>query len=325
MSHLTADRPAAERDERLVPLARCWICDGDHWVPVEQTLFDLNVFKSQDPELAAYSGLRLWLRRCDGCTFIQPEALPRLAGYFDRIYDQQWSRDWIENEFNSTYKDYIFRGLLHELNRRVPAGRRALLDVGAHVGRLLHLAARVGWQAEGIELNPRTAAYAAERTGLPVHRINAHEVADEGRRYDAVTLIDVLEHIPDPVAVLSQCRRLLAPGGCIAVKVPCGPAQLRKERLRALIKKGSAERVAVNLVHVNHFSPRSLRLALERAGFAGVTLSVGAPELFDRDNRFAHVWSRLARLGGYHLARLVPGGVYSPLAFNLQAFGLNRP
>src|SRR6185295_6272137 len=152
-----------------------------------------------------------------------------------------------------------------------------LLDVGAHAGRFLHLASEAGWDAEGIELNPRTAAYAAARTGLPVHQMNARALADRGSSYDAVVLTDVLEHIPEPVDLLTMLASLTRDGGAIAVKVPCGPSQLVKERVLAAI---SSHRVTLadNLVHVNHFSPRSLGLALTRAGFAP-SVRAAAPEL----------------------------------------------
>jgi 2-polyprenyl-3-methyl-5-hydroxy-6-metoxy-1,4-benzoquinol methylase len=190
-----------------------------------------------------------------------------------------------------------------------------LLDVGAHAGRFIALARRAGWDAEGIELNPQTAAYARAASGAPVHQVNVHEFDPGGRPYDAITITDVLEHVPQPAPVLSRVRQLLAPGGCVAVKVPNGPAQRFKENARALLHRGYRPTLADNLVHVNHFSTRSLRLALERAGFRSVTVEAGAPELPD-----SSAASRFVRLGSWHLAR-VPGGVHTPLAFNLQAYG----
>ncbi|HKY05503.1 MAG TPA: methyltransferase domain-containing protein, partial [Blastocatellia bacterium] len=184
---------------RFAPLALCWVCGGSEFAQVHQGLFDFTEYTEQDPELALYTGARFWLNRCRECGFAQPDALPTLANYFDRMYDQRWAEEWIEQEFESEAKDYIFKIVLGGLQRRARSDRRRLLDVGAHVGRLIYLAERSGWQSEGIELNPRTSAFAARKTGLPVHRVNAHSLAQRLKRYDAVTLLDVLEHIPDPV------------------------------------------------------------------------------------------------------------------------------
>ena len=82
------------------------------------------------------------------------------------MYDQRWSEDWVEQEFDARYKDVIFHGILRELDRRhaaTPGASRRLLDVGAHAGRFMHIAAQEGWDVEGIELNPRTAACAARQ------------------------------------------------------------------------------------------------------------------------------------------------------------------
>ena len=123
------------------------------------------------------------------------------------------------------------------------------------MGRLIHLAAEAGWRAEGMELNPRTSAYAARATGLPVHRADLRDLQAEGRRYGAVTLVDVLEHIAEPVGALRAVRGVLEPGGWIAVKVPHGPNQLLKERIRGRVFRGYRPTVADNLVHVSHFTP----------------------------------------------------------------------
>ena len=202
------------------PVLRCWICGEGRLTPYHECRFDFREYAKQDPELDAYTGQTAWLVRCAACGFGQPDTLPTLARFFDRMYDQQWSADWIEHEFESTYKDFIFRTILTELDRRVSERPRRLLDIGAHAGRFMHVAQRGGWIVEGIELNPRTAACAARRTGAPVHQVNAHTLAAGGRRFHAITLTDVLEHIPEPVALLTTVAGLVEPGGSIAVKVP---------------------------------------------------------------------------------------------------------
>src|SRR5262245_37664175 len=308
----------------FTPVTACWVCGERELKPYHTLRFDLDAYRNQDQdhELAEYTGQTLELVRCSWCGFGQPAALPTLPRYFDRMYDQRWDERWVAQEFDAASKDYIFRLILRELDRRVQSASRRLLDVGAHAGRFLHLARAAGWDGEGIELNPRTAAYAAERTGAAVHRVNAQALADRGRRYDAVVLTDVLEHIPDPVALLVTLSSLTTPGGVIAVKVPCGPSQVTKEHVLAAL---SSHRVTLadNLVHVNHFSPRSLRLALDRAGFTA-TVKAAAPELQPAHERTVRALaSNALRLTTYGLARL-PGGVHTPLALNLQAYGVRR-
>jgi SAM-dependent methyltransferase len=297
----------------FTPVRTCWICTADRLHPIHECLFDLREYERQDPELAAYTGARVEIARCDECEFGQPLALPSLPRFFERMYDQRWSDDWLASEFRSGAKTRIFTDVLDGIERRLPSERRTLFDVGAHVGRFLHIASARGWVAEGNELNPQTAAF-ARRMGATIHQMDLRSLSRLGRRFDAVTLTDVLEHIPDPRAALETTARLVAPGGCVAVKVPCGPNQLRKERVRAAAGRASRVSIADNLVHVNHFSPFSLQLALEIAGFTDVELRVAAPEL-------PGGWtSNTIRLGIAAAARAT-GGARSPLAFNLQAYG----
>jgi len=293
----------------------CWICGGRDLTPVHELLFELEEYRRQDPELAAYSGVRLSLQRCGGCGFAQPAALPALSGYFDRLYDQRWSEDWIRAEFEAPTKDAIFSQILGALEARLPPGRRRLLDVGTHAGRFLTMARSRGWHAAGLELNPKTAAFAARASGAAVHQGNIHSSALGDASFDAIALTDVFEHVPRPLEVLRRVRQLVADDGWIAIKVPNGPAQRRKEEMRARLMRAYRATLADNLVHVNHFSPRSLRLALQRSGFTDVRVHVGAPELPPESSASSRIGRRIV----FHAARLT-GGAASPLALNLQAY-----
>ena len=280
-----------------------------------QAVLDFSAWREQDPELAAYTGEKIWLWRCEVCGFAQPDRIPALPRFFERMYDQRWSPDWVAQEFDSTYKDLIFQRILETLGDRVRSPNRTLIDVGCHAGRFLQLAGEAGWRAEGTEINARTAAHAAARTGVPVHRLSAERLPELGRQFNAVTLTDVLEHIPEPVTLLSTVRRVVADGGWVAVKVPCGPAQLLKETWRSRLSAGYRATLADNLVHINHFSPRALRAALERAGFGEITVEIAAPECPPGARA-----SALVRLALYNVGRRMPGGVHTPIALHLQAF-----
>lgn len=305
----------------FAPTGPCWVCGAADLERFHTAMLEFEAWREQDPELAAYTGQSIDLCRCRACGFAQPATMPTLDRYFERMYDQQWSREWVAEEFASPYKDVIFARILGVLAERVPGRPRTLLDIGSHAGRFLDRAAASGWQAEGTEINPRTAAYAAEKAPARVHRLRAEQVTDIGRTFDAVTLTDVLEHIPQPVDLLAQVRRVLRAGGWIAVKVPCGPAQLLKESWRARLRPGYRATLADNLVHVSHFSAASLRLALARAGFDEISVEIAAPECPPSSPAAARL-----RLALYRIGRRLPFGVRTPLALHLQAFArASRP
>ena len=92
---------------------------------------------------------------------------------------------------------------------------------------------------------------------------------------------------------------------------------------RARLRKGYRPRLADNLVHVNHFSPASLRTGLERVGLQRVGVEIGPPELPPAQGGLAAL-SNLARRSLYRAGKLLPGGIHTPLALNLLAYA-RRP
>src|SRR5688572_20894194 len=174
-------RPAAFR-----PLRVCWVCGGTALFRFHRCRLDFREYALQDPELAEYTNQDVWLVRCKTCGFGQPEELPLLPRFFERMYDQRWSDEWVEREFDGRYKDLIFSTILRNLERRVrPGASRQLLDVGAHAGRFMSLAQIAGWIVEGLEVNPKTAACARRRTGAMVHRSGLDAIAADGQRFTA--------------------------------------------------------------------------------------------------------------------------------------------
>jgi len=302
-------------DPRLIKVEQCWICSGTDLATWSHETFDMTW--QVDPILRSYHEKSFNLNRCSDCGFVQPESLPPESDFFDRLYSLDRGPQFCESEYVSTDRDLVFKTVLDDLAHRLSPDRRRLLDVGCADGRLLRYATDAGWVASGIELNPAKAAFAERMTGRPVHQLNAKQFAATGETFDAITLNDVLEHIPEPMHVLRDLRKILSPGGWIAVKLPNGRNQWRKERLKEMLT-GQPTRVSMSLTHVNQFSPPTLKLALERAGFANATVGVAAPELFAASSGT----SRLLRRVVYKLAKL-PGGTRSPLTLNLQAYAQN--
>jgi hypothetical protein len=310
----------------MVAAGPCWVCGGTEQDRVWHDPFDLSMFSRFGPYAHAEHA-PTWLVRCRACGFGQPESLPALDNFFDTLYTMEWTPESLAREFDSGYKDQIFQTVLEGLEERRPAGLpKTLLDVGTHVGRFVYLARQAAWEAEGAEFNPVTASYAAQRTAAPIHQGRAQDLAAQGRRFSALTLNDVLEHIPQPGPLLTELRGLLPAGGVVAIKVPHGPMQRIKEGVRRSILRQADAGVGTRYVHVNHFTVTSLRRCLEEAGFRTVTVAVAAPDFVPAsvaDRTGSQAFTALLRMTVYRAAGLVPGGVYTPLALNLQAFAIN--
>jgi SAM-dependent methyltransferase len=109
------------------------------------------------------------------------------------------------------------RGLLELVRDRVSTGR--LLDIGCGYGLLLDEARACGFTSVGLELSKAAAIHAREGLGLDVREHSLEDLAAE-EMFDAIMLIDVLEHLSDPVSTIGLCRDHLRPGGVVCVVTP---------------------------------------------------------------------------------------------------------
>ncbi len=95
-----------------------------------------------------------------------------------------------------------------------------LLDVGCGDGRFLNEMRPRGWQVEGVEIDPQAVQVAREKYKLNVQMGDLEKVRYPDDSFDAITLRHVIEHLPNPVATLKECRRILKPGGRLVVVTP---------------------------------------------------------------------------------------------------------
>src|ERR1051326_4746284 len=109
---------------------------------------------------------------------------------------------------------------LEMLERLLPPSRRRLLDVGCGPGFFLSTAIKRGWQAHGIEPSRQAAAHARELGAAVTEGFFDAESAAKLGHFDSITLTNMLEHVPDPLAILTMARGMLEPGGAILVGVP---------------------------------------------------------------------------------------------------------
>ena len=156
-----------------------------------------------------------------------------------------------------------------EIVESLPRRPASVLDFGAGEGHLVHALRRRGLAAEGVEPFPAGRQAARERYGIelleepPVHG-----------RFDLVTLVHALEHVPDPVATLARLAKLLEPGGQIFIEVP-NAASVDMHR-------SSRRREILDLpVHLFHFAPRTLERAIEKAGLKTLDLRLSNPDLVE--------------------------------------------
>src|SRR5262245_17872 len=114
------------------------------------------------------------------------------------------------------------RGALDRCRALRPDLRRdsRVLDVGAGGGEVVYVLRKLGFDARGLEPDEGYANYAREILGVPVQTGFVQDATFAARQFDLITMYHALEHVEDPVAILTRLRCWLRDGGACVVEVP---------------------------------------------------------------------------------------------------------
>ncbi|MCR4342157.1 MAG: class I SAM-dependent methyltransferase [Gemmatimonadaceae bacterium] len=236
---------------------------------------------------------------CGGCglryLYPMPSTEAASALYSDDYFrnDSPLARGYDDYEAERDNMRATFRDRLRFLPK--PARHERLLDVGAAAGFFVEQARLAGWDAEGIELNGWAAEYAREKLAVPVRHGSLEDAGYPDRSFAAVTLWEVIEHIPQPREFIREIARILQPGGVLALSTPdAGSAVARVFGRRWLGWKKIPE-------HVYFFDRETLGRLLREEGF-----EILSTRYVSLTVRAAYALERLAALVGVPWLARVP-------------------
>lgn len=170
------------------------------------------------------------LFRCRECTLrCAPDAFDTAVDY-EAIYQ---SSEYVATQVaavqtldaasfvhHPTYKAFF--------DRLRPSPGLTLLDLGCGAGRFCLAAHRLGWRVTGADVSAKALEIARQCMPFPLVHARADDLLRAPERYDVVTAFEVLEHLSQPLELLSQMRELAAPSGRVFCTVPnwdCEPVQ----------------------------------------------------------------------------------------------------
>lgn len=262
---------------RQIPsVATCPICDGSKiasgWL----------VESNSDGALTD----EYWVHVCQECgagiTFPRP-APETLAGYYQSgVYQKSGARAfWLIDPLLMAIHDQRLR----EIRRlRCPPG--TLLDMGCGKGRFVARAAHHGWNAQGVDSSPGQVAAARARYSVEVFEGELQQAGFADNTFDLVTAWHVLEHIPDPHALIAEVQRVLRPGGLFVCEVPNFASWQ--------VRLGRSNWFHLDVPrHLIHFTPTALEYLLSRHNLRVVSLRTFSLEV----GPFGMLQSILNRIG----------------------------
>lgn len=231
----------------------CLLCGGQHW----------SLLVEGADTTAGGSGLWFAVVQCHDCglCFTNPRPTAGSIGQFypdiyrpHHPYKASQRSRWrvrLPVPWRQAGKDYPM----------IPMhGQGRLLDFGCGGGTYMERMFRLGWKVTGLDTSAAAIQRVRSVSGLRglVGSLPQEDLADES--FDVITMWHSLEHVHHPLRTLREAQRLLAPGGKLVVAVPSidsspfrwfGPAWYGLDLPR----------------HLTHFTPATLQLMLEKAGF----------------------------------------------------------
>lgn len=233
----------------------CPLCGADDYVVrFEERLGGIEV----DPQVHYTSTSQAFgehgrIVRCRSCSLVYMNPRPHHQSVQDNYAAVEDTR-YVDEEQGRVE---TFSESLDLVARYVPSGR--LLDVGCHVGTFLDLAEKRGYDVTGVEPSRWAAEVARTRIAGAVHVGVVEDAPLPDAGYDAVTMWDVVEHLPDPALTVRSVYAALRPGGVFA---------LSTMDVDSLFARVAGSRWPWYMqMHLVYFSRRTLTELLRREGF----------------------------------------------------------
>ena len=166
------------------------------------------------------------------------------------------------------------------LKYKLPPGKS--LELGSAHGGFVAMLQWAGFEATGLELSPWVVNFAQQTFNVPMVCGPVEDQQFNPASFDVIALMDVLEHLADPVATMQYCATLLKSDGLLLLQTPCYPentsyADLVEQNDRFLMMLKEKE-------HLYLFSKQSARLLFQQLGLPEIVFESA---LFEYDMFFA--------------------------------------
>lgn len=212
--------------------------------------------------------ISLGLNNCKKCklNYVSPRLSQKGLAL---LYDTEYMTSTVSGKYNTqedvslaeylTFKKYISKYSCGE--------KWKLLDIGCGVGNLLSNVRELpDITTEGVEFSEYAASNAVEK-GFKVWKGDLLEIKLEPCSYDCITIMYVLEHVPQPLEVLQKSFELLRPGGYLMIAVPNYRYLRCVNKFNVLQLLSGRKGTLHPQEHLQNYTPTTINAMITSAGF----------------------------------------------------------
>jgi SAM-dependent methyltransferase len=211
-------------------------------------------------------------RQC-GLTYANPMPVEDSRESYHEVYDGWDYHDIFRKEpeaaLGMAKREMRLQTAFWRSYRVLGARPGSFLDVGCGAGHILAAAKEEGWEAVGLEIDEEAFEETAKLWGLDIRPVFLADAGFAENHFDWVRARYVFEHLPRPSSLIRDMLRVLKPGGILTIDVP--NQQGFSSRLRILRGKeqglGQIYGYLDPPIHVVGYSPKTMKLLLEKNGF----------------------------------------------------------
>lgn len=193
--------------------------------------------------------------RCNDCSMVYLNPIMNEKATIDYYTNLNTGQGEVVSSDSKFYTEIYSLGL-NSIQNYKNAGK--ILDIGCSTGFFLDIAKSKGWSTFGLELGLDEAKVAEEK-GHEIYKTTI-ETLNESFVFDAVSMWDVLEHIPDGIQQLEMIKKHLSSDGILFFQVP------NSDSLAAKIMRQDC-RMFDGLEHTNLYNPKTVEIIANKCGY----------------------------------------------------------
>ncbi len=213
--------------------------------------------------------------RCSACGFyyLNPN-LELSKDEWQVLYDNEYfvpMNKWLERRRK---RDLVKR--FNKFQKYSKSGKKNYLDVGAGEGYGLIEASKRGWEVYGVDITDHR-IHEAKSSKFTFYLSDLISAGFPNDYFDFIYVDSVLEHVPNPMEILKELKRIVSIGGVIYVGVPNENSLFTIAQQIAFNisgRSGESSRLKpfTSPFHIGGFTKNSLKLAIKNSGLSAIEL-----------------------------------------------------